>query len=278
MNNKELFTHVVQAILLQVADSERAAIARILIDKVVDRSQAPRSTDHVLYNEHELLQLIARVNRQEPVQYVVGEAWFYGHPFVVNPAVLIPRPETEELVGWVLEQEPRAALRVWDAATGSGCIGISLARERPAWQVLASDISPAALQVALQNATAAGVALTLLQHDLALDAIPVDDLDVIVSNPPYIAPEERPALAVHVREFEPALALFAPAHDALFFYKRLIFFAQQLLRPGGRVYVEMNEQLGLETDRLFREAGFKDVELKNDLSGKHRMLSARQPG
>lgn len=274
MNNKELFTHVVQAILLQVADSERAAIARILIDKVVDRSQAPRSTDHVLYNEHELLQLIARVNRQEPVQYVVGEAWFYGHPFVVNPAVLIPRPETEELVGWVLEQEPRAALRVWDAATGSGCIGISLARERPAWQVLASDISPAALQVALQNATAAGVALTLLQHDLALDAIPVDDLDVIVSNPPYIAPEERPALAVHVREFEPALALFAPEGDPLFFFRRLLQFAARTLRKGGRLYAEINEQHGLATAQLFQQGGFDRVEVKKDLSGKDRMICA----
>lgn len=278
MNYKELFEYVTRAITIPDTAEERAAIARILIDKVLDQHTLTRSAGGVSYDEEQLQQLVARVNRHEPVQYVVGEAWFYGYPFRVNPAVLIPRPETEELVSWVLEQEPAAALRVWDAATGSGCVAVSLARMRRGWQVYATDVSPDVLAVAKGNADRAAVAIHFLQHDLAQDAVPFTAVDLIVSNPPYIALHEKATLAVHVREFEPALALFAPPEDPLFFYRRLIFFASHTLQSGGRLYVEINEQLGAETTRLFVQAGFAGVALKKDLSGKDRMICARRSG
>lgn len=277
MNYKELFDRVVHALTLEESRDEKAAIARVLLEQVMSPARQPVHVP-VLFDEEKLQAMIARVNQHEPVQYVVGEAWFFGRPFFVNQHVLIPRPETEELVSWILECEGADPQTVWDAGTGSGCIPVTLALERPSWRVHATDVSIASLDAAKRNADKWKARVSFFAHDLTHDQLQLTNLDVIVSNPPYIAPHEAGTLATRVRAFEPALALFAPAHDALFFYKRLIFFAQQLLRPGGRVYVEMNEHLGLETERLFREAGFKDVELKNDLSGKHRMLCARQPG
>lgn len=273
MNYKELLNHVLQAIDLSESQDEKSAIAEVLVEHVIP--PAYRLAPDLIYDQETLHTLIARVNQNEPVQYVVGEAWFFGRPFFVDASVLIPRPETEELVEWVLDRETASRLRVWDAGTGSGCIPVTLSAARPLWDLFATDVSAEALAVAQRNANKFNVAIEFLQHDLVGNTIPRTDLDFIVSNPPYIAHEEAHTLATRVRAYEPALALFAPEPDPLFFYRRLIFFASRTLKPGGRLYVEINERLDAATADLFRAAGFTTVELKRDLSAKNRMICAR---
>jgi release factor glutamine methyltransferase len=274
VNYKQLLRTVVGAIQLPESPEEKTAIARILIEKLTGPIQS--------INQHELSvdagkldAMIAHVNHLEPVQYVVEEAWFYGRPFFVNTNVLIPRPETEELVSWVLERESVSSLTVWDAGTGSGCIPVTLALNRPDWQLLATDVSAASLAVAQRNAKTLHARVTFAEHDLLGDSIPFSNVDLLVSNPPYIAQKETPTLAERVREFEPALALFAPDADPLLFYRRLIFFAHRVLNRHGRIYVEINERLGAETLQLFQQGGFTEVTLRKDLSGKDRMICAR---
>jgi release factor glutamine methyltransferase len=276
VNYKELFNEVVQGIHLPEPEEEKAAIARVLIEKLVG-GVPQRSSARPLHFNPELLQIMLnRINQHEPVQYVVEEAWFYGRPFFVDSTVLIPRPETEELVSWILEVECLPDLTIWDAGTGSGCIPVTLALARPSWRVFGTDISAASLQVAKRNAELLHAAVNFLEHDLQSNTIPFTGVDVLVSNPPYIAPEEAASLALRVREFEPAHALFAPATDPLIFYKRLIFFASQVMKTGGRIYVEINERLGPETVHLFQQTNFTDVTLKKDLSGKNRLIYAKQ--
>ena len=217
-----------------------------------------------------------RLAAGEPLQYVLGEAGFCGRPFVVRSGVLIPRPETEELVAWVLRGEVRSR-RLLDVGTGSGCIAVSLALGLPGAELFAADLSDEALAVAAENARRLGARVTLRRadalHGLA-DAFP-ERFDAIVSNPPYVPESDRAAMHPNVRDHEPGMALFVPDDDRILFYRAIARAGRRLLLPGGRLYFEIYEHAAEETAQMLRQEGYSAVELREDLNGKPRMICSR---
>ena len=218
----------------------------------------------------------AGVEKGVPVQYLLHEAWFYGRPFYVDGRVLIPRPETEELVHWLLSCHPVAGrLMVADWCTGSGCIAVTLAMERPGWSCSGYDAFEPVLQVARRNAESLGAEVRWLCRDLLADSAAADDsYDIIISNPPYVRESERPLMPVRVTGHEPPAALFVPDGDPLLFYRALAGWGRGALRDGGEIYIEINEALGPETAALLRDSGYRDVEIRRDMQGKERMIKA----
>ncbi|MBR5685388.1 MAG: peptide chain release factor N(5)-glutamine methyltransferase [Muribaculaceae bacterium] len=217
-------------------------------------------------------EIIARLQRHEPLQYIVGNARFHGHRFKVTPAVLIPRPETEQLVDMIVDENPGSDLRVLDMGTGSGCIAISLARALKFAQVDALDVSRDALEVARENAAALKVKVRFFESDM-LTPQPPARYDIIVSNPPYICWGEREAMDRNVLDYEPGQALFVPDNDPLLFYKAIVPYAAQSLERGGHLYLEINQRFGNEIKRLLEECGFGEVRIIEDSYGKVRFAT-----
>jgi len=219
-----------------------------------------------------------RLKKNEPVQYVLGEAWFAGLKFKVNKNVLIPRPETEELVDWVVKQPAidNRQLTIVDIGTGSGCIPITLKKKLPSADVTAIDVCSEALFTATENAIEHNAEVNFMLLDF-LDEEKWNELgkfDIIVSNPPYVRQSEKDSMHERVTSFEPDLALFVPDNDALIFYQKLSGFALKHLNPGGSLFVEINEVVGNEVVNLFQSAEFRNVQLKKDMQGKDRMVKA----
>jgi release factor glutamine methyltransferase len=215
--------------------------------------------------------------QHKPVQYVLQEAWFASMRLYVNEQVLIPRPETEELVEWIVQSnKDKANRRVIDIGTGSGCIPLALYKQLQQAEVHALDVSPGALAVARQNAQTQQAVIHFHQADILDETnwayLPV--FDCIVSNPPYITLREKQEMHENVLAHEPHLALFVPDEDPLRFYRAIATFALQHLAPGGQLYFEINEALGKETMELLADKGFTAIELKQDLQGKNRMVKA----
>ena len=221
-------------------------------------------------------ELLERRYHGEPIQYITGETEFYGLPFRVTPDVLIPRPETEHLVEKVLELAANfAAPRMVDVGTGSGCIAVALAHKLPRAQIIAIDISAAALAIAEENAKCDGVAVRFLEDDL-LAPVTEEKFEFVVSNPPYVAEADRATLAVEVREYEPALALFA-GDDGLEVYRRLIPAAFDSLIPGGFIALEIGCGQSAAITELLATSGFEQIEFVPDLQGISRVACARRP-
>ena len=217
--------------------------------------------------------IISRLRRHEPLQYIVGTALFHGHKFKVTPAVLIPRPETEQLVDLIVDENTASDLRVLDMGTGSGCIAISLARALKFAQVDAFDISQDALAVARENAADLKVKVRLFQSDM-LAPQPAARYDIIVSNPPYICWSERESMERNVLDYEPGQALFVPDNDPLLFYKAIAPYAAQSLERGGRLYLEINQRFGNEVKRLLEDCGLDEVRIIEDSFGRVRFAAA----
>ena len=226
--------------------------------------------------------LQARLLTHEPVQYVLGTAHFAGMALAVTPATLIPRPETEELAQLIeREYAGRQGLRLLDVGTGSGCLVLALARALRPTLALAVDISAEALAVARRNAATYAPEVQFEQLDILTETpstVPPGSLDLLASNPPYVQASERPAMRENVLAWEPATALFVPDHDPLLFYRRLAALAADLLRPGGQVWLEINEALGAETAALFRTAAFEQVVVLPDFLGRTRFVRAVRAG
>jgi release factor glutamine methyltransferase len=221
-----------------------------------------------------LRDFVRRRARHEPLQYITGSTAFYNAEIFVSPDVLIPRPETEELVQLMLDDHPdtSGALRVLDIGTGSGCIAVALAMERVNWQITALDKSEAALKIAAKNASANNCQILTCAGDLLTEGgLPREQWDIIVSNPPYIPHAERDTLAVQVREFEPAMALFCDNRQTV--YARIANYAKTALRPGGHLYLELHEDHPIENDSVFDSDWH--AEILSDLSGKRRFVRAR---
>jgi release factor glutamine methyltransferase len=212
----------------------------------------------------------------EPVQYVLGEADFDGMSLRVGPGVLIPRPETEELVAWIASDlAGRGKVRILDIGTGSGCIALSLARRFPDAEVEAWDISDSALAIASDNARQLGMNVELVKRDALLKDVPADlfeRYDVIVSNPPYICEREKADMDDNVLQHEPSTALFVPDSDPLLFYRAISLSAARMLKHGGGLYFEINREYGRETEAMMRSAGLEEVELRKDFIGNDRMV------
>lgn len=221
--------------------------------------------------------VIERLLNYEPIQYILGSTLFFGSDFIVNKEVLIPRPETEELISWVLEQlDPDKSIKILDIGTGSGCIAISLAKQLPTADVYAMDISLGALSIAKKNAEANGVVIQFIEASI-LDWESQDlFFDVIVSNPPYVRKSEKEMMSPNVLNHEPHLALFVENNNPLLFYKAIVEMSKRNLTSQGLIYFEINEYLAEETKSLFSSTFFQAVQLKRDIFSKHRMLCARK--
>ena len=257
---------------------EVQAMIRVICEDVFHYDQV----DVALRQESELpdfapqriADIIARLHRNEPLQYIVGHALFHGHQFKVTPAVLIPRPETEQLVDLIIDENPASDLRVLDMGTGSGCIAVSLARALKFPQVDALDVSRDALEVARENAAALKTKVRFFESDM-LSPQPPGRYDIIVSNPPYICWGEREAMESNVKDYEPGQALFVPDNDPLLFYKAIAPYAAQSLERGGRLYLEINQRFGNEVKRLLEDNGFDEVRILEDSFGKTRFATAK---
>lgn len=221
--------------------------------------------------------VIERLLNYEPIQYILGSTLFFGSDFIVNKEVLIPRPETEELISWVLEQlDPDNSIKILDIGTGSGCIAISLAKLLPRADVYAMDISLGALSIAKKNAEANGVVIQFIEASI-LDWESQDlFFDVIVSNPPYVRKSEKEMMSPNVLNHEPHLALFVENNNPLLFYKAIVEMSKRNLTSQGLIYFEINEYLTKETKSLFSSTFFEAVQLKRDIFSKYRMLRARK--
>ena len=215
------------------------------------------------------------MKHNKPIQYILGVTEFYDLPFYVDDSVLIPRPETEELVHWILDDYHGLSPRIIDIGTGSGCIPVALAKNLPLAKVLAADISETALATAHKNALRNSVTVEFLKMDILSDALPdFGRFDLIVSNPPYVTVEQMDRMEANVLDYEPHIALFVPQTDPLIFYRAISRFAGKQLEPGGNLYFEINESLAAETANAVEEFGFT-VEVKKDINGKYRMLKAK---
>lgn len=227
----------------------------------------------------QLENILNELKTGRPVQYVLGHTEFYGLPFTVNPSVLIPRPETEELVQWVLEtvkQSPKPVRNILDIGTGSGCIAITLKKYLPHVKVSALDISSAALETAEQNAELNKAEVQFIEFNI-LDYNKINylsEFDLIVSNPPYVTPGDKELMHTNVTGFEPHTALFVPQDDPLLFYNAIADAAVQKLTNGGFLFFEINESYGEQTVQLLKDKLFKNIKLRKDLSGRDRMLKA----
>ena len=222
-------------------------------------------------------EIVARLKKHEPIQYILGETEFYGLPFFTVPEVLIPRPETEELVQWIIQENRGFTPTILDIGTGTGCIAVSLRKNLLESTVLACDISPVCLETARRNAQLNHVDVSLFEYDILNEKpeISFPELDIIVSNPPYIRGSEKALMEKNVLDHEPELALFVQDEKPLIFYERIAKFALNHLKNKGRLYFEINEAFGPECCEMLRERGFQEIILKKDIHNKDRMVSAK---
>ena len=222
--------------------------------------------------------IIDRLRQGEPLQYIEGKAPFCGMEFAVNSSVLIPRPETAELVDWIVCEHATQHPRILDLGTGSGCIAIALSNQLPQATIEACDISAEALTVAKENARMNEAPVSFFTHDMLDLGTPLPhSYDILVSNPPYIRQSEAADMSIQVTEWEPHTALFVPDDDALRFYRAIAELGQtEALRPGGHIYVEINQALGKETVALFKSYEYKDVKLRKDIYGNNRMIKCKK--
>lgn len=228
-------------------------------------------------SQEELLQIneiVARLKNHEPIQYILGETEFYGLSFYTVPGVLIPRPETEELVQWIIRDFNRSAPAILDIGTGTGCIAISLRKNLPQSTVLACDISPICLETTRRNVQLNAVEVSVFEYDVInqIPEVSFPELDIIVSNPPYIRETEKTLMQKNVLEYEPEMALFVSDENPLIFYERIADFALIYLRKGGLLYFEINEAFGSECLIMLQDKGFSEIILKKDINGKDRMI------
>jgi release factor glutamine methyltransferase len=262
-------------------EREAASISSLVMERLTGMPKSLRvlhKTDVFTIKQEELFQQwLAELLKHRPVQYVLGEAWFGPFPFYVDENVLIPRPETEELADWLLKDNTDSGpgITLLDIGTGSGCIPVYIKKKRKDFIVMALDISEAALDIAKKNSQVNDTEIEFFLGDIR-DAVQWEKLtpvDLIISNPPYVPEKQKGVLDNHVKNFEPALALFVPDEDPILFYKIIGDFAIQKLRPGGALFLEIHHDYAKDIQEWYGRKGFL-FELKKDLSGNNRMIKA----
>lgn len=292
MNIKSLKTHFFSELQTIQEDSEIESFFFILTEFLHNLKRIDVSLNSGFeVSESDLKKwetIISELKTEKPIQYITGEAWFYGLRFEVNENTLIPRPETEELVEWIIKSQKSKAqnliiqksnnLTILDIGTGSGCIPIALKKEIPSAFVSAIDISEKALEMARKNAFDNQVEVNFIHQDILtsqhLNLSTSQHLlfDVIVSNPPYVRNLEKQEIKRNVLDYEPHLALFVADSDALLFYRKIALLALKSLAPNGKLFFEINQYLGKETVELVEQLGFKNIELRKDFMGNDRMI------
>jgi release factor glutamine methyltransferase len=282
---QDLIQHIRTAIANVYEEPEASAIAFAVAGHVLKLSRLELSMqrhDLVTHESEEKVEMIiSRLLGHEPLQYILGTAHFYGLDLKVTPAVLIPRPETEELVSLIIkENQHRQDLHILDVGTGSGCIAISLAEILSPGKVFGLDVSEEALAVAHHNALKYGQPVEWLLADIFNDKLPLKahSLDILVSNPPYVLESEKKQMRRNVLDHEPHLALFVPDADALLYYRRIAEAGRKLLKPDGRIYFEINEQFATELADMLSDLGYEEASASKDIFDKDRFVTARWSG
>lgn len=282
---KDVFLNFHQALDGLYGVQEAEAITLMVISEISNLSRAKikafPENDVPAEALEKLPAILDELKTGKPIQYILGSTEFYGLPFLVNPATLIPRPETEELVEWALlslklKVESEKLVLILDIGTGSGCIAISLKKNLPGAKVTAVDISTAALQTAKQNAVINEVDVEFIEVDILNPnhSLLTTHYSLIISNPPYVTLHDKTLMHTNVTDFEPHSALFVPEDEPLLFYKAIADFAAGHLLSGGMLFFEINEAFGKETVELLADKGFTNIELRKDMSGRDRMVTA----
>lgn len=279
MTIRDYRTHFIQELLAVTDKAEAEQFFYMILEtnknlKRIDLALQPNfdfSLDEVAVFEG----FLEKLKQNTPIQYLLGQTHFYGLTFKVTPAVLIPRPETEELVDWIItavQKEDKTKIKILDIGTGSGCIAISLAKNLKNASIIALDISHEALAIAQENAINNQVAIDFIAQNILETSALTAQYDMIVSNPPYVRELEKEEIKANVLDFEPHLALFVENDNALVFYKKIAQLAQKSLTKNGCLYFEINQYLGKETTDMLHNMGFHNIILKQDIYGNDRML------
>lgn len=277
---KSLYQNIYSSISGAVNDNrESESIARLLLEHYFGITYTDIILDKYIFMNNELNSKISsaiiRLNEGEPIQYILGYAYFRDRKFTVNSSVLIPRPETEELVSHIIKNNNTANLSVLDIGTGSGCIAISLKKELPYPSIVhAIEIDKIALYTASKNAESLDAEVIFIEKDI-LEAISLPQrYDIIVSNPPYVLESDKQYMKANVLNYEPHKALFVPAHDPVIFYRKIVELGRRYLNSQGRIYFEINELFGQEVYNLLYSNGFTDIIIQNDIHNKARIVEA----
>jgi release factor glutamine methyltransferase len=280
-------------------EQEAATIAGLAIEHITGFSKTRRVSkkEEVLSSSQidQLYNNLSRLKNHEPIQYILNKAWFYGMELYVDQNVLIPRPETEELVRWIFDDVKQSGkdvftkramkadettqLKILDVGTGSGCIALALKKEMVRAEVWGCDISEEALNVARRNGSALDIRVDFQGMNFLDEGQQklLPTVDIIVSNPPYVPLKDKMQMDSNVVDYEPHTALFVPDNDALIFYKNLALFGKKRLYENGNIYVEIHEDLGKSVVQVFKENGYSTIELRKDIQGKDRMVKAARP-
>ncbi len=282
MQIKEYRSQFIQTLTSLYGEDEAESFFYLILEekhqlKRIDLALQPE----LVFSEAEILvwnSFVEQLKLEIPIQYLLGRTSFYGLDFEVNSSVLIPRPETEELVDWIISNtrkiEKSKSLKILDIGAGSGCIAISLAKNIPKARVFALDVSKSALATAKKNAILNEVNITFLHQSILETEDLEQEFDIIVSNPPYVRNLEKEEIKKNVLDNEPHLALFVADNDPLIFYKKIAQLAQKNLSTSGELYFEINQYLGKEMVDLLEEMNFKDIELRKDIYGNDRITKA----
>lgn len=272
---KRTFIYIRNALNNSYPSSEIESFISIIFENIFNYSK-----HDIILNDNKVLsklefekveEVVHRLQNFEPIQYIFGQTWFYNLPFEVNRNVLIPRHETEELVDLILKNHKNEPLKILDIGTGSGCIPIALKKCNPLFKISSCDISEEALKTAKRNAIKNEVEINFMHKNiLSNKTFGNIRFDLIVSNPPYIAENEKTMMNANVLEYEPHLALFVPDNDPLLFYRQIISHSKQILRQGGEIYFEINEAYGIEINNLLKKNNFES-KLYKDINGKDRI-------
>jgi len=277
---KDKIQFIVQRLAEKHGEREATNMANLMLYHFygLDRMAIVLNQDFVITTatESQLEKAIADLNQHRPIQHILGSVEFYGCELKVDHRALIPRPETEELVDWIVSENIVEQPTILDIGTGTGCIPIALKKRIAGAKVLAIDVSAEAIALAKENAKANAAEVEFMELDILQNDFPFGQLDVIVSNPPYIPESDKAGMHSNVLAFEPHLALFVSNNDPFIFYKRIAQLAIQKLNVGGILYFEIHERYGEEMVKLVEEIGFTKVKLKKDLQGKERMLKAQK--
>ena len=272
----QVYLSIIQHLKAKYHEKEAKAMARMILEDyfAIKMLDIYMGKDIVFSekNKEELRKILLRLNKYEPIQYVLGKALFCGYLFKVTPDVLIPRPETEELVEWVF-QSCDSLNSVLDIGTGSGCIAVAISKKYPMARVVSCDISNAALSIARENNEYNHSTVEFEYLDI-LHELPNGNFDVIVSNPPYVCPSEKELMEKNVLDWEPYQALFVPQEDPLLFYKRIAFIGLNILNDGGQLFFEINPLYKNEILMMLSSLEYKKIEIKKDFAGKNRMVKA----
>ncbi|MTI20211.1 peptide chain release factor N(5)-glutamine methyltransferase [Fulvivirga sp. RKSG066] len=277
-SSKKLLQYIREQITIDESPEEINSLSHHIIDHLfeIDKNDIilDRSLNLSSAEEKALEKFLNRINQNEPIQYIIGEADFYGKKFIVNPSVLIPRPETEELVHLIVQENKGKKIKFADIGTGTGCIPITLMKELSQAKAYAIDFDPRVIRTAKQNAQRHEVSIDFMLLDILREPMPSLSLDFIVSNPPYVTYADKTAMKANVINHEPATALYVKDEDPLLFYRRIAEQSIGSLKPGGKIYFEVNEKYAEDVKALLEVMDYVDGVVIKDINGKDRIVYA----